>query len=97
VRERVAESVRIWAVDRVEGERVVLVEDASGARVEIGRADLGVPAREGDVLRVPDGMGGAPEWSRAESDADLRRARADEARAAIERLRRRDPGGNLRL
>lgn len=91
------ESVRVWVIDRVEGARVVLVEDGTGTRVELSRDELGVPAREGDVLRVPDDAGGAPAWARAVSDPELRRARAEEARAALERLRRRDPGGNVRL
>ena len=91
------DGTRIWVVDRIEGDRVVLVADNGGATEEIARAALPGRVREGDVLRVPSSGTGQPVWSSAEADAGLRRERLEEGRAAIERLRKRDPGGNLKL
>ena len=87
----------VWAVDRIEGSIAVLVEDASGASRDVPLRDLPQGTREGDVLCVPVGPAGAPDWKAATADERLRRERRDEAKAALERLRRRDPGGDVKL
>ena len=92
-----SDDTRVWVVDRVVGDRVVLVEDETGATREVPRATIPFTVRDGDVLRVPSGAGGEPTWSSAKADPELRRERLEEGRAAIDRLRKRDPGGNVKL
>jgi hypothetical protein len=86
----------VWVVDRVEGRFAVLIEDGTGAVLRVERGDLPESAREGDVLRVPLGPAG-PDWRQAAADESLTRERLEEARAHLERLRRRDPGGDVKL
>ena len=52
--------------------------------------------REGVVLRVPE-PGGSPAWAHAVVDEELHEARLREAEEVLERLRRRDPGGDVAL
>jgi hypothetical protein len=81
---------------------VVLVEDGSGASVDVARARLGANAEagasldEGAVLRVPV-VGGVPDWGRARADERLRRERLEDARDLLDELKRRDPGGDVVL
>lgn len=95
---------RCYVVDRVEGpstrSQLVLVDDDGGVHT-IAAASL--PPRvvatgslEGAVLRVPMD-GGRPDWGGAERDLVEERRRRDEGQARLERLRRRDPGGDLTL
>lgn len=82
----------------------VLWEDAplKHARREDGRQEdvpvtlLPARVREGAVLRVPE-PGGSPAWAHAAVDDELREARLREAEEVLERLRRRDPGGDVVL
>jgi hypothetical protein len=90
-------SERIWVVDRTEGDVAVLVEDGTGATRQAPRRSLPKGVREGDVLRVPVDAHGEPDWPRATVDDGLRHEREAEGRAAIDRLRRRDPGGDVKL
>lgn len=83
-------------VDRVREPLAVLVADADGRSAEVPLAELPEPVREGDVLRVPH-SDGEPRWDAAEMDEELRRARLKAAEAALARLRRRDPGGDIVL
>lgn len=87
---------KLYAVDRVEGGRAVLVGDA-GDVVTLALADLPDGVAEGTVLRVPVGRDGALEWGAARPDPAEAERRAEEARAILERLRRRDPGGDVEL
>ena len=87
---------RCYAVDRVEGDRVVLIGDHDGGIVEVPLASLPFRVREGVVLRVPLGASGRPEWARAERDEAEERRRLEEGEARLERLRRRDPRGDVR-
>jgi hypothetical protein len=52
---REVEGEAIWVVDRIEGDVVVLVEDGSGASVDVARARLGANAEAG--ARGGDGGG----------------------------------------
>jgi len=87
---------RIWVVDRVNEPAAVLVADHDGRCAEVPLAGLPTAVREGSVLRVPH-PDGEPQWDAAEVDEELRRARLNEAEAALARLRRRDPRGDIVL
>ncbi len=89
-------AARIWVVDRVEGRVAVLVADDDGGRTDVPLARLPGGLGEGAVLRVPL-SGGRPVWKGATVDEGLRRARLDEAEGALDRLRHRDPGGDVSL
>ena len=89
-------AARIWVVDRVEGRVALLVADDDGGRIDVPLARLPDGVGEGAVLRVPQ-SGGHPAWRRARVDDELRRVRLDEAEGALNRLRHRDPGGNISL
>lgn len=89
---------RIYVVDRIEGATAVLVPDSSNFR------DENVPAKafrtrvaEGDVLRVPVQPDGVLAWENAAVDPKLAAQRLEAAAARLERLRRRDPGGDIVL
>ncbi|MDE2980280.1 MAG: DUF3006 domain-containing protein [Gemmatimonadota bacterium] len=91
----------IWVVDRINGAVAVLVRDGDVQCDDTRRRDIPVALlpediREGAVLRVPE-TDGVPDWEAARVDEELRRARIQEAEAALERLRRRDPGGDIAL
>ena len=86
----------IWVVDRVSKPLAVLVADDDGRGAEVPLAELPAAVREGSVLRVPH-PDGEPQWDAATLDEDLRQARLREAEAALARLRRRDPGGDITL
>ena len=88
---------RIWVVDRVGRDTASLVDDETGSTRDVARGDLPRDIREGDVLRVPFHGSGAPDWKGAVADEGLRQERLDDARAALDRLRRRDPGGDVKL
>lgn len=87
----------VWVVDRIEGETVVLVDDASGRTAEVARSAIGAEVREGSVLRVPVSPSGTLTWLRARADESEARARAIEARAILDDLRGRDTGGDVDL
>ena len=87
---------RIWVVDRVTAPLAVLVADDDGRAVDVPVTQLPAGVQEGSVLRVPH-SDGEPQWDAAELDEELRRARLNEAEAALARLRRRDPGGDITL
>lgn len=87
---------RTFVVDRIEGDQAVLVDDA-GPTVTVPRRALPAGTVEGMVLRVPVGPDGQPAWSAARVDhAEAARRRA-EAEERLRRLRKRDPGGDIRL
>jgi hypothetical protein len=93
----------VWIVDRVDGKIAVLIaaedleDEEEAAVVEVAARLLGDRAVEGAVLRVPIGAVGEPMWDAAERDEDAEEARRAEGEAALERLRRRDPGGDVVL
>jgi hypothetical protein len=88
--------VRYYAVDRIEGRIAVLVDDG-GMPLDAPRSSLPAGAREGSVLRVPIDRDGNPDWSLVEVDEAERQRRLKEARETLNRLRKRDPGGDIAL
>lgn len=89
-------ATRIWVVDRVEPPVAVVVADDDDRQVDVPLARLPAGVRAGAVLRVPQ-EDDVPAWEAARVDEELRRARLQEAEAALQRLRRRDPGGDIVL
>ena len=91
----------IFVVDRIEGDRIVLVPDdpspsETDPQLVLRRYQL-PPVAEGDVLRVRSTPDGRPDWSSATVDPVLREERLRDAEARLARLRRRDPGGDISL
>lgn len=87
---------RLWVVDRVEGSIAVLIRDGDERTEDVSVRALPAGSREGSLLRVPE-LDGRPDWMAAVPDEDARRARLREAEEALRRLRRRDPGGDVKL
>lgn len=88
--------VEYYAVDRFEGELVVLIKD-SGDVVSVPRKSLPSAVEEGAVLRVPLTPGGEPTWRAARVEESETERRRQEARAILRELRERDPGGDVEL
>ena len=89
-------ATHVWVVDRVEGSLAVLITDDDERQTDVPLAKLPRGVREGTVLCVPEPEG-EPRWEAATVDEDLREARLREAEKTLERLRRRDPGGDIAL
>jgi DUF3006 family protein len=85
-----------YTVDRMEGKFAVLVGD-DGTAVDLPRPMLPTGAREGSVLLVPVDSEGSPDWTCAEIDEAERERRLKRASETLDRLRRRDPGGDIVL
>jgi hypothetical protein len=90
-------TLRWYAVDRIEGDRVVLIGDDDPRPVALPAASLPFPPREAMVLAVPLDAHGCPQWGRATRDEAEERRRLDEGKARIGRLRLRDPGGDISI
>jgi Protein of unknown function (DUF3006) len=88
---------RYYAVDRLEGDRAVLIADSESEPVELPLGALPFRVREAMVLAVPLDARGRPRWDRAERDKGEERRRLDEGKARLERLKRQDPGGDISL
>lgn len=82
-----------FAIDRVQGNTVVLVGD-DGHTIEVARSALPASCREGTVLRV---SGEPPDWAHAVPDEAERMRRLDQARDTLRRLEETDPGGDVML
>lgn len=65
-----SERTVVFAVDRVEGDVVVLIPD-EGEAIEVPGSALPWHIAEGAVIRVPLAEDGTPVWARAERDEDL--------------------------
>ncbi len=89
-------AIRIWVLDRVEPPVAVLIADDDERQVDVPLRQLPDGINVGAVLRVPMSDTG-PLWEAATADEELRDARLREAEAALARLRRRDPGGDIVL
>lgn len=86
---------RFYAVDRIERKRVVVIGD-DGNRREVSRDELPAQLREADVVRVPLAEGEL-DWASARVDRDETERRRREAQRLLDRLRKRDPGGDVEL
>lgn len=85
-----------YAVDRIEGNIAVIVGD-DGTSVDVPRRTLPAGVREGSVLQVQTGMDGSPDWASAALDEAEQERRVKQARETLDRLRKRDPGGDIAL
>jgi hypothetical protein len=85
----------VWVVDRVESGIAVLIEDEGEIVVEVSTQELGANAVEGAVLVVPLGAVGEPVWEEAVRDDGSEGDRVERAEEILERLRSRDPGGDI--
>ena len=86
----------VWVVDRIESGVAILIADRDGRQADVPVAGLPAGVVEGTVLRVPE-ADGRPVWSEAVADEEARQARLREAEEVLQRLRRRDPGGDVVL
>ena len=89
-------SRRTFAVDQVAGPIAILIDDAA-VEVNVLKTLLPKGTVEGCVLRVPVLPDGRVEWPAAVLDEAERERRLQDARSRLERLRRRDPGGDVAL
>ena len=85
---------RHYAVDRVENELVVLLDD-EGTGFAVPLTQLPLALREGMVLDVRHGGDGRPDWSTAVHDKTEERWRLEDAARRLEQLRQRDPDGEM--
>lgn len=86
---------RFFTVDRIEGTVAVLLGD-DRSTYDVPLSGLPSIAGEDTVLRVPMD-GGAPRWSRATVDDAERQRRLARAKAALDELKKQDPGGDITL
>lgn len=86
---------RRYVVDRVEGDRAVLIGDDDRRSTDVPLTTLPLRVREAMVLTVPLDPGGKPVWSLAVRDEAEEARRQAEGRARLERLRGRDPGTDI--
>src|SRR6266566_7288125 len=85
-----------YAVDRLEGQMVVLVGDDETI-VDLPRSNLPARVREGTVLRVELGADGRPDWASARIDEKERERRLKAAQERLDRMAESDPGGDITL
>ena len=88
---------QVFVVDRMEGRYLWLVRDDDAGVVRVLASALPFPVQDGACLRVKVHQAGEPDWGSACLDRGLQERRLEEAREALERLRRRDPGGDVVL
>jgi hypothetical protein len=84
------------AIDRLEGESAVVIDDA-GRAYDVPRSVLPAPLVEGTVLIVSDGPDGMPDWSTAVVDREERDRRLADVEARVARLSKGDDGGDITL
>ncbi|HLB37755.1 MAG TPA: DUF3006 domain-containing protein [Gemmatimonadales bacterium] len=87
---------RVYVVDRIEHRQAVLVDD-QGATFTVSTKDLPRGVNEGAVLLVKLEAGGNPRWDTARVDRAETARRHAEAKDRLERLKKRDPGGDIAL
>lgn len=87
---------RLWVVDRIESGIAVLVRDDDTRPEDVPMLVLPAGVREGAVLRVPEVRGKAA-WRSSVVDVKAGRERLREVEEVLERLRKRDPGGDVVL
>lgn len=91
-----AERRDFFAIDRFEGEYVILIGD-DGKPYDVRRAELPASLREGSVLSVRMNKAGHPLWSDARLDVAEYDRRLENARQQLRDLKQRDPGGDITL
>jgi hypothetical protein len=89
------DETRYYTVDRIEGTTAVVIGD-DGSSHDVPLSRLKGVSREDTVLRVPLSRG-RPRWSGAVVDEEERRRRLERSRAALDRLKKGDPGGDIKL
>ncbi len=67
------------------------------AVIQVDAGLLGELAVEGALLRVPIGQVGQPLWEEARRDLEGEASRRQEGEALLEKLKARDPGGDIKL
>jgi len=84
---------RVYVVDRIEGELVVLIDEETGEQVNMESWDL--PAvDEGMVLKVSL-HNDKPKWGSATIDHAETARRKGDSEQVLRNLKKRDPGGDL--
>jgi len=87
---------RHFAVDQIENDLAVLLDDdGTGYAVPVTKLPLAL--REGMVLSVRLDREGRPDWSTAVHDETEERWRLEEGTERIDRMRERDPGGDIEI
>ena len=90
------EREEFYSVDRIEGELAILVGD-SGEEHSVQLHQLPGGTTEGTVLRVMRDADGRLAWQSAQIDQAEAKRRTQEAEDLLNKLRRRDPGGDVEL
>jgi hypothetical protein len=85
-------------IDRIEARVAVLSDDRGGGiTLPLERLPAGHTWAEGLVIRVPLDTTGRPEWHAAQPDHAETKRRLAAGTEMLERLRERDPGGDVTL
>ena len=85
-----------YSVDRIEGQQAILVGD-SGEEHSVQLHQLPGGTTEGTVLRLIRDADGLLDWQSAQIDQAEAQRRALEAEDLLNKLRGRDPGGDVDL
>lgn len=85
---------RHYAVDRIENDLAVLLDD-EGTGFAVPLTQLPLALREAMVLSVRTGEDGRPNWSTAVHAETEERWRLEDAARKLERLKQRDPDGDV--
>lgn len=92
-----AAKAETFAVDRIEGTIVVLI-GKRGRKVEVPSRELPAACRkEGAVLLVTRAPQGGYAWKDARRDSAEEARRDAESSERLARLKKRDPGGDIKL
>jgi len=86
----------IVAIDRVE-RAIAVAESDDGRRFEVPVARFKAAPREGRIYRVPVDGKGEPQWEKSVADDDEMQRRKKALGDRVERLRKKDPGGDVKL
>jgi hypothetical protein len=96
-RGKMNDDTKVFAVDRREGEYIVLIDD-EGASLDVSASGLPSACRhEGAIIRVPiDGRGNLI-WRSSMRDAGEEKRRIKDAENRLDRLGRSDDGKDVKL
>ncbi len=87
---------RIYVVDRIEGELVVLIADETGEKENLDSWELPV-VDEGTVLAVKLDTNDKPQWGSVSILEEETERRKKYGSDRLEDLKKRDPGGDIAL